>query len=395
MSRPARHLVPVAASTDVAAAVLGRVVETLDDLVPRMGQAYRDEIPEYAQMPEELMDREVLVTSRRIVEEFFARVVSGGDIRSMDVRPAVTGAGRRRLQMGIPLEAGLHAFRIAGREVWQAVVDATLPGEEGALATLAAHWIEYVDRASTAFAEGYLDASREQLRRLDTRRRAIVDALVAAKTPADAASVASEFSLVLASAYTPVLVDGEDVATRIDGLLAAAPKDTLAGFRGHRVLLLVPQRASAVMLKALVRRSPVLIAHADAAPVGDGLPDRVRHAAQLLDAAQLSGRTTGVVGPSDLLLEQFVASNEPAARIVRERVLEPLGDHDPDGVFRSTLRTYLACGSIPETARIEVCHPNTVAYRLKRVAEITGLDARVPQDAAVLAVATIVERSQP
>jgi len=39
---------------------------------------------------------------------------------------------------------------------------------------------------------------------------------------------------------------------------------------------------------------------------------------------------------------------------------------------------------IPETARIEVVHANTVAYRLARVRDLTGLDPRVPQDAVLL-----------
>lgn len=32
-------------------------------------------------------------------------------------------------------------------------------------------------------------------------------------------------------------------------------------------------------------------------------------------------------------------------------------------------------------------HPNTVAYRLKRVKELTGLDPRVPRDATMLVLA--------
>jgi len=50
----------------------------------------------------------------------------------------------------------------------------------------------------------------------------------------------------------------------------------------------------------------------------------------------------------------------------------------------ATLRTYLETGSIPETARREVVHSNTVGYRLNRVREITGLDPRTPRDSALL-----------
>ena len=63
---------------------------------------------------------------------------------------------------------------------------------------------------------------------------------------------------------------------------------------------------------------------------------------------------------------------------------EPLAGRDHDGLITSTLRTFLATGSVPDTAKREVVHPNTVLYRLKRVRELTGLDPRVPADAAVL-----------
>ena len=68
-------------------------------------------------------------------------------------------------------------------------------------------------------------------------------------------------------------------------------------------------------------------------------------------------------------------------------MLEALQRQDRGGLVVSTLRTYLRCGSIPETARLESVHPNTVAYRLRRVAEISGLDPRIPNDAAQLVLA--------
>jgi hypothetical protein len=281
------HLRAIGDAPDAATAVLGRVLATLHDLVPRMGQAYRDEIPEYAEMSDDLMEREVLVTSRRVVEEFISRVMAGRDTRSMDVRPAVAGAGRRRLHMGIPLEAGLHAFRIAGREMWEAVVDATRPARKPRWPPSPAHWIEYVDRASTAFAEGYLEASRDQLRRLDTRRRATSTRW----SPPRPRGCGVGRQRVLTRAgppLRPVLIDGDDVATHIDGLLDSSPDGTLA----------------ATAATGCSRCS---------SPTPHG-PPRCRH-----------------------------WPNVP-------RVLDPLQEQDPDGVFAATLRTYLACGSVPETA---------------------------------------------
>jgi sugar diacid utilization regulator len=61
-----------------------------------------------------------------------------------------------------------------------------------------------------------------------------------------------------------------------------------------------------------------------------------------------------------------------------------LAARDPGGVVTSTLRTYLETGSVPETARRELVHANTVGYRLGRVRELTGLDPRVPRESALL-----------
>jgi sugar diacid utilization regulator len=50
----------------------------------------------------------------------------------------------------------------------------------------------------------------------------------------------------------------------------------------------------------------------------------------------------------------------------------------------ATLRRYLETGSVPDTARREMVHANTVSYRLGRVRDLTGLDPRVPRESALL-----------
>jgi DNA-binding PucR family transcriptional regulator len=58
-----------------------------------------------------------------------------------------------------------------------------------------------------------------------------------------------------------------------------------------------------------------------------------------------------------------------------------------------TLTTYLEQGSSLEaTARLLFVHPNTVRYRLKRVAELTEYTPSVGRDAFTLWVAIVVGR---
>lgn len=364
--------------------VAGRVLADLEALVPRMGEAYRREIPEYEHLAAEEIERDVLPVSREVVEEFFSRILSHGE-PDPTAPPDLRQAGRRRLEMGVPLDSALHAFRIAGREVWNAVVASTRPGDEHVLAELAGAWIEYVDRISSAFAEAYLSASHEQLRRVDARRRAVLDAVLSAADAAELAAVASRWSLTLARAYVPVLAEGEEVSGRIDRVLDLAPAHSLGGFRGQRLVLLVPAPGAEIERLARAAGLP-LVARGSAVAAGPALAAEVARTEGLLDAAVASGVAAGVFGPDDLLIPQLVAGNPQVAEALRRRIVEPLSERADDSLL-STLRGYLETGSVPATARAECVHVNTVAYRLKRVRELVGLDPRVPSEAALLVLA--------
>ena len=381
------------AATPAERAIAGRLIEQLDELLPRMGATYQREIEEYARLTTEQLDREVLATSRRFIEGFFVRIEAGKDPDKLDLADMGL-AGRRRLEMGISLDSALHAFRLAGRETWRAVANTVEPGEETAIASLAAGWIEYMDRASSSFADGYLTASHEHLRRLDARRSAIVDALLEAGDWGEVAAVAARFAIQLAPAYRPVLLSGPDVLVRIDLLLQQAPADTLAGRRGDKVLALLPGGEPDPQLVAKSAHAKLATFGRPCAP-GPELGAEVRHIEGVLAAAARSGHLDGMFGPDDLLLEQLLAASQRVTDTLAGRVLDPLAAQDPDGVFLDTLRTYLACGSVPQTAADQTVHANTVAYRLRRVKVLTGLDARVPEQAALLVIAVQARGAPP
>ncbi|HVF04547.1 MAG TPA: helix-turn-helix domain-containing protein [Frankiaceae bacterium] len=361
-------------------AVATRVLADVDALVDSIGEALQAEIPEYGAMPAAVMHTDVLPVTRRVVTSFFDAVLSGAPVGGKVVR-GFEESGRVRLEMGVPLESMLHAYRIAGRVTWSAVTAAMKPGEEHLLADLAARWMDYIDIASSAVARAYMTASAERLRSLDARRRELVEALLTATDPGEVAAVSLRFSTILASSYVPVLVCGDGVAGRIDALLAAAPPRSLGGHRGERVLLLVPD---ALPSGTALATGDALVAWGRPAAPGTALLDEVGHVEALLEAALSEGRTAGAYGPDDLLVEQLLLGNERVAEALRRRVRDLLAARDPGGAITSTLRAYLETGSVPETARREVVHANTVAYRLGRVRDLTGLDPRVPVDATLL-----------
>jgi DNA-binding PucR family transcriptional regulator len=71
--------------------------------------------------------------------------------------------------------------------------------------------------------------------------------------------------------------------------------------------------------------------------------------------------------------------------------MHPLADAGP--ALSETLDAYLdSGGAIEACARQLFVHPNTVRYRLKKIADFTGRDPTVPRDAYVLRVAATVGR---
>ena len=365
-----------------AAEVAERVLAQLDGLVAQLGEAYRREIPEYAALSQGDLERAVLPTSRQAVSLYFESLRDGRGVQPRELRPT-EDAGRARLEMGIPLESVLRAYRVAGRIVWDAVVSAIEPGEEHLLADLARGWIDHIDALSSVVARSYLEASHSRLRAVDARRRELLEALLTASDPAEVAAVSLRFSTVLAGTYVPVLAAGNGAGEHIDAALEAAPNGTLGAHRGDRLLLLVPT-ALPDGVAVHTAAGGGLLAFGRAATPGPALLDEVCHVEALLDAAIAEGHESGCYGPDDLLVEQLLLGNDRVSDALCRRVRDVLAARDPGGVILRTLSTYLSTGSVPATAKHEVVHPNTVGYRLNRVRDLTGLDPRVPVDAVLL-----------
>lgn len=93
----------------------------------------------------------------------------------------------------------------------------------------------------------------------------------------------------------------------------------------------------------------------------------------------------------ELLPERALTGDSSAVAALHTDVMRPLADAGP--ALSETLDAYLDCGgAIEACARKLFVHPNTVRYRLRRIADFTGRDPTQPRDAYVLRVATTVGR---
>jgi sugar diacid utilization regulator len=93
----------------------------------------------------------------------------------------------------------------------------------------------------------------------------------------------------------------------------------------------------------------------------------------------------------ELLVERVLTGDTTARRIMVDRIYRPLSTAGK--ALFETATTYLdGGGGLESTARVLFVHPNTVRYRLGRIATVTGYDLSHPREAQTVRVAIAVGR---
>lgn len=117
-----------------------------------------------------------------------------------------------------------------------------------------------------------------------------------------------------------------------------------------------------------------------------------RHAEAGLRAAPAWPDAPRPVRSADLLPERVLSGDESARAWLIEEIYAPLADASGGSLAR-TAEAYLASGrGLEATARAVFVHPNTVRYRLGRIAQICGYDLTDPREAYVVQTAIGVAR---
>ncbi|MCR3719181.1 DNA-binding transcriptional regulator, PucR family [Prauserella flava] len=131
-----------------------------------------------------------------------------------------------------------------------------------------------------------------------------------------------------------------------------------------------------------------------AGPTVAGLGEAHASAAEALSAMRAVVAWPGAPRPVrsvDLLPERALAGDPSAERRLVDEIAKPLEEAGP--ALLATVEGYLETGGVLEMcARQLFVHPNTVRYRLRKAAELTGRNAADPRDALVLRVALAASR---
>jgi hypothetical protein len=385
---------------DPLAVLQGRLDEVVDDVLDGLHKR----VTHYAQRPRAELDDTIRPVARQAVDVFLTSLESE--------RPPVPGELRllqdsaaARAQEQVPLESVLGDYVIGAQVVWTAIHGAADGAPTDRLWELSHGMLAALEIIYSAVITAYLEEHRQVFGEHRHVRDALVDALVAG-APAVHLSERAGLSplpghLVVVSVALRLGATGEPPRRQHTRQLEAA----LLGRFGPQTLARLGADDGWILVDATAGPGPVvddlraLVGALDEdrlhvlGGVAHGPPDDLAAAADLArELRVLAGRVghaSGLFDLDDLLLEHALAASSPSTLRLRS-LLDPLDD-TPD--LLTTLAAWFASGfSRKGAAKTLHVHPNTLDYRLRRVAERLGLDLADPATISRVGCALVARR---
>jgi sugar diacid utilization regulator len=399
------------------AGVAARVRERRETLAREFVDRLLDEVVDYRFTDDEhRMD--VYAFTLANIDALLDDLETGNGISEDEFERVRRAAARRAHE--VPVEALNRAWRLFGQTAWAAVLEAVRadnPDDSTAALEAAARLLRHVDAATTAGIQAYLDELQNPLSDLGLLRRDLLEPLVSGGgDPEQIRRRAQSLHVRLADAYVVVvmrdvqakLLDVSDlpaegyVALRriVEGArtyLRPAEGSLLVGIRESEVVAAYPvesregvelvRRACEELSEALVGAGTAIGIsgwHAGAGAIAAGYAE-AREAERLAEATGNSGQ--GHALTFDEVLIDHIVRSSPAIERALSETLRPLIEYDlaRNTNLVGTLRAFVDAGfNISKSAATLNAHPNTVAYRLQRIKQLTGRDVHDLNDLLVL-----------
>lgn len=342
-----------------------------------MAEAFGSQIAAFDRLPAGSRG-DVTVGVERNLKRWWRWLSTGDTPTEGDYDPLREWA-RARASEGVRLEDLLRAFWLGGQVGWELIRRHARPDEAELLLDAAGLLMQYVDQISTVVADTYL-AEREVLVSEEERRtRNLLERLSEGEPlePADA-ELAERLGVPIEPAYTPFAIVMPGRPPGRHAALAARLRQRgwpLAVTEGDRVVGLTWR--------------PLEVADLDEGPdvllaIGEPTPrEELAGAREELVRLAEHGRRLGlrgVIDAEDHLLELLALGSPGVAARLRVSVLGPLAGAE-HAELRRTLETLLRCrfDRAATSAALHI-HRNTLAYRLRRIEEVAGLDLASPRD---------------
>jgi hypothetical protein len=305
----------------------------------------------------------------------------------------VFGAAPRELVRVVALKQTVDLIRVTVDVLEDHVSSVAEPGDEDAL-----HLAVLQFSREVAFATAHVYASFAENRGAwDARLEAlVVDALVRGERSDELSGRAAALGW---ASSTPVVVlvgatpNGVDPHAAVRRTARAMRSEVLVGVHAEQLVVVLGHPEDLMGVAERVSdefgEGPVVTG-----PVVDGLARAGESAAAALAGLRAARAWPEAPRPvsADALLAERALDGDPLARTaLHERVAAPL--QAAGGEVLETVRAVLSSGgNLEASARAIFVHPNTVRYRLKRAADLTGLSATDPRGSWTLQVALALAR---
>lgn len=304
---------------------------------------------------------------------------------------AVFGAAPRELARVISLEQTVALVRTTIGVV-ESAVDELAAGEDRLALRDAV--LRYSREIAFSAAEVYARAA-EARGSWDARLEAlVVDALLRDELDAPLAGRLRALGWTGRGAFAVMAGTPDDAS--LDGLRRAgeaAGLDLLIGLADAALLVVVGgigddgERAAAALTGHF---APGPVVHSGEVPTVDGLGAAARSALAALRAAPAWPDAPRPVRPEELRPERALAGEREAAEALVAQAYAPLA---AEPALLATASALLErAGTIEGAARALFVHPNTVRYRARRIAELTGCSPLDPREGYVLRLALSLGR---
>lgn len=389
------------------APIFVRVLPRLRELTEEAFAAALEEVPESIRLAHhDLMDEMIPLALEN----------AGLFLRSLYSQQPVTPADLAKSQRTItrlaedrvPLTAVIGSFFSGIQVFWAAVAGSAGPEDAADLAAFGAHIFSYMQLTSTMTAEIYSSVGQSMFGAEREARRSLCSALLRGDPAAD---LAAQAGVTLADRYdvvtivtgvdhrpadaTEVLLTRRWVRATQELLDELAKTSVLTSFDGISGTALLPSGSAGVsavreLAYDLAEHMGVEVFAAVISSVRLAeIPDALAENTEVVELARSLGRKTGVHKLTDMLLEYQITRPGPARDLIiaklapvveQQHLMEALEAHIRHGLDRK-----------PAAAALHV-HPNTFSYRLRRVAELTGIDPTDPSGSRLLAAALTIRR---
>lgn len=320
---------------------------------------------------------------------------------SPEITMGVFGAAPRSAARAVTLPQVVELIRLVTDVIEQRAPELAATGEESLLREAI---LRYAREVAFGAAQVYASAAEER-GAWDARLESLlVDALLSGDESAlDSRAAALGWGKPSAVYVVVGGTPDEDAELVLETLRRSARHahaHLLAGVHGRQLIAVIgaaedTRRESiqiAAQLLGCFADGPVVVG-----PDVDLLGEAHRSAAAALSGLVAAPAWPGAPRPvtaEALLPERALAGDLAARRQLVEDIYKPL-ESNSKGLLDTVSTLTDGGGSVEATARALFLHANTVRYRLRKVAELTGRDPLNPRDAFVLQVALRLGRLTP